>query len=199
MLIVVIVVVAAAVGYFVWQRQQDGGGSATNTNHRVNKNVNTSNVGNVNVGVSNTNASANNTNVNGDGTADTADATADDTVDADVNAAADATPAPAEGSAEFSDAQKRDQQRLADVESLQKALQAYFDGKKAYPDTIEGLVPDYIAALPKNPTPGGIDYTYTPIGKLPATFYDLSYELEVGANDVEAGVHTATSKGIAQP
>src|SRR3990167_2328302 len=196
-LIIVIVLVAGAVGYFVWQLQQRDGGSGAaqvNTNVGSQKNTNTQDSSfdfDVNAGV-NTNADASG-NVN-----ESADATADDAAAVNVNAA-DETPAPAEGTAEFTDAQKRDQQRLADVESLQKALQAYFDAKQVYPDTLDGLVPDFIAALPKNPTPGGADYTYTPIGKLPATFYDLSYELEVGSGEVGAGVHTATPKGIAQP
>lgn len=96
-------------------------------------------------------------------------------------------------------AKERDKVRKADVEKLQGALKKYFDAKKNYPDTLEGLVPTYISEIPKNPTPGGSDYTYTPIGSLPASFYDLTYTLEAGVDDVEAGLHSATPKGVAQP
>ena len=68
----------------------------------------------------------------------------------------------------------RDQKRTADIAAIKQALELYKVDNGSYPPTLEEL--DII--LPTNPTPGGKDYSYTPIGSLPAQFYDLCFELE---------------------
>lgn len=96
---------------------------------------------------------------------------------------------------------KRDEQRISDIKKIQKALADYNKDKGNYPEKMEELVTaKYLAELPKNPTPGGIDYVYTPIGSLPAKYYDLAYSLEVGTEEVkDAGEHIANPDGIAVP
>ena len=96
-------------------------------------------------------------------------------------------------------ARTRDEQRVVDIKSLQAALRAHFEADGSYPDILDGLVPRFLQTLPQNSTPGGRDYIYTPIGSLPAQFYDLSYELEVGTDEVSGGSHVATPKGLMQP
>ena len=98
-----------------------------------------------------------------------------------------------------SDAELRDIQRLSHVRIIQGAIITYHDANGNYPDTKADLIPDYLASWPVNPTPGGADYVYTPIGSLPAQYYDLSYELEVGTEGIIEGVHVANPDGIAVP
>ncbi len=94
----------------------------------------------------------------------------------------------------------RDSKRLSDMRKLQAALEKYkADNSGAYPTQLIDLVPKYISGLPGNPAPGGITYTYTPIGTSPYTFYDLSYVLELGAEGVGPGQHSATPEGVAAP
>ncbi len=68
----------------------------------------------------------------------------------------------------------RDQKRTADIAAIKNALELYNVENGSYPNTLEDLG----IILPTNPTPGGKDYSYTPIGSLPAQFYDLCFELE---------------------
>lgn len=92
----------------------------------------------------------------------------------------------------------RDEQRIADIKRIQEALVEFKSDRGNYPEKMEELAPDYLSEIPKNPTPGGIDYIYTPIGALPAQYYDLAYELEVGTSEVkDAGTHIANPEGIA--
>lgn len=100
---------------------------------------------------------------------------------------------------EKAQAELRDKKRLEDIKRLQVALSAYYKDKKEYPGELTDLLPKYIEAIPGNPNPGGINYSYTPIGSEPYTFYDLAYQLEVGIEGVESGWHDATPNGIAQP
>ena len=93
----------------------------------------------------------------------------------------------------------RDLQRVMHVRIIQGSLINYKEANGHYPDTSNDLIPDYLASWPVNPTPGGADYVYTPIGSLPAQYYDLSYELEVGAEGITEGVHIANPDGIAVP
>ncbi|MDD5342483.1 MAG: hypothetical protein PHI73_04075 [Patescibacteria group bacterium] len=94
-------------------------------------------------------------------------------------------------------AKARDVKRLADIRTLFTALQSYYGEKGSYPNSLQDLVPEYLGGLPQNPTPGGVDYNYTPIGVQPATFFSVYYSLEVGVEDLEAGDHEATPQGIA--
>lgn len=98
------------------------------------------------------------------------------------------------------EAVSRDEQRVADIKKIQDALAKFKNEKGNYPEKIEDLVPTYLSEIPKNPAPGGIDYVYTPIGKLPAEYYDLAYELEAGTAEVkDAGTHIASPDLIANP
>lgn len=95
-------------------------------------------------------------------------------------------------------AEIRDKQRLADIKQIQDALEKYYkDNKDSYPQEIESLVPKYLKALPKNPAPGGEDYSYTPIGSEPSKYYDLVYTLEVGVDGEEWG-QQAVSPEVAE-
>lgn len=100
---------------------------------------------------------------------------------------------------ESASAQKRDEQRLEDIKRIRAALEKYKNENGNYPDDYPQLTPRYLSAWPTNPTPGGAEYVYTPIGSLPASYYDLSYVLESGAEGVEAGDHIAGPDGIAVP
>lgn len=97
-------------------------------------------------------------------------------------------------------AKTRDVSRLADVRLLQDALNQYQGDHGAYPATFDDLVTGgYLAAIPENPKAGEAPYTYTPIGTEPYSFYTISYTLEVGAEEIAAGDHTANPQGVAQP
>jgi hypothetical protein len=93
----------------------------------------------------------------------------------------------------------RDAQRLSDIKKIRTALDAYKADEDAYPESLSALIPKYISFIPVNPAPGGIEYSYTPIGSAPFTFYDMSYSLEVGAEGLEYGDHTASPDSIANP
>lgn len=98
------------------------------------------------------------------------------------------------------EAKARDEQRISDIEEIRSALTSFFDDKGNYPEKMGELVSEgYLSELPKNPTPGGIDYVYTPIGSLPAQYYDLAYSLEAGTDEIEAGSHIANPDGVAYP
>jgi len=89
---------------------------------------------------------------------------------------------------------------LADIEAIRSALKKYNDDEGNYPEKMEDLVTGgYLAELPKNPTPGGMDYVYTPIGALPAKYYDLAYSLETGTEELSAGDHIANPDNITYP
>lgn len=97
-------------------------------------------------------------------------------------------------------ARARDLQRVNDVRLLQGAITEFYGDRGVYPASFDDLLAEeYMAQLPENPTPGGIAYVYTPIGAEPFRFYTISYQLEVGVEDVAAGDHTANPNGIAQP
>ena len=92
-------------------------------------------------------------------------------------------------------AQQRDSQRLSDISHLKTALLLYADDHTMkYSKTLDELVPDYISSIPKNPTPGGVDYTYEPSQDL--KFYQLSFVLEVGTSGYGPGLHIQTQEGI---
>jgi len=101
--------------------------------------------------------------------------------------------------AEKSQALLRDQKRLFDIRQLRVALAAYYKDNESYPEQLTYLLTKYIQAIPGNPNPGGINYSYTPIGTEPYKFYELSYVLELGTEGIEAGIHSATPNGLAQP
>ena len=98
------------------------------------------------------------------------------------------------------DAIKRDEERVVEIKDIREKLDSFNTDKGNYPENLEELVTEgYYSDLPVNPTPGGIDYVYTPIGSLPAKFYDLAYTLEAGTDELEAGEHIANPDSISFP
>ncbi len=112
----------------------------------------------------------------------------------------------------FAKAKGRDAKRVSDIKNLQSALELYLDSCGRYP-AVSGVVdigvglrttmatgcPDdvslgtFIGELPRNPTPGGINYTY----KGDKDGYELRFKLEEGVSEnIGAGMHTATQNGI---
>lgn len=112
-------------------------------------------------------------------------------------AVVDATPIVVNTVAVDPAAQTRDTDRMALVTQIRGALKAYKVKNAAFPDKLELLLDGFLTTTPKDPD--GSDFSYTPIGVLPAQFYDLCYSLEVGVDGVEAGYHCATPDGVAQP
>lgn len=101
---------------------------------------------------------------------------------------------------EKSDAESRDQERITEVGEIESVLQDYVDTKGYYPATIDEIVPDYITELPIDPTPESYEYSYTCIGATdPCVLYDLSYTLEVGTDELPAGLNIISPEEIATP
>lgn len=97
---------------------------------------------------------------------------------------------------EKTEALKRDEERIAEVGQIQTALELYLADKGNYPETGDELVPDYLEVWPTDP--GEYEYVYTPIGALPAKFYDVSFDLEVGSGEMLAGSQTVSPDEIAE-
>lgn len=90
-------------------------------------------------------------------------------------------------------AKKRDEQRLKDIEEIRVKLEAYKKEKGNYPAKM-----DELSRVPKDPSfTDERGYTYTPIGKLPALYYDLSFVTEsekmtYNGVELERGYHVST-------
>lgn len=71
-----------------------------------------------------------------------------------------------ESSPNLSNALGRDQKRQADLVTIQAALSKYYAEKKSYPNSLQQLVPQYLASLPKDPLSPKYSYRYvkTPSG-----------------------------------
>lgn len=57
----------------------------------------------------------------------------------------------------------------------------------------------YMAAIPSNPLPGGVDYVYSPDGSCDGsvcTLYSIRYSLEGGVGEIPSGAHFACQDGI---
>jgi len=91
----------------------------------------------------------------------------------------------------------RDTKRLSDMKLFRVTLETYRSDNGNYPETLDDLIPDYAEFLPRDPL--GQPYVYTGIGSKPYTYYDMSYNLEVGAEGIEAGMHIASPNGLATP
>ncbi len=95
-------------------------------------------------------------------------------------------------------ARARDEKRLYDLRLLQVALQRYrTEHNGAFPAALSALLPAYLQELPRDPL-SGQPYTYN-APSVNAQFYTMNYALEVGAQNVSAGSHTATPAGVATP
>lgn len=95
------------------------------------------------------------------------------------------------------EAQARDIERVSRITQIQRALESYKAAHQSFPEAVEGLREEFLTEIPKDVD--GDDFSYTPIGALPAQFYDLCYELEVGTAEITAGYHCASPEGIAHP
>lgn len=69
------------------------------------------------------------------------------------------SPGPIE-SPNLSNALGRDQKRAEDLDTIVAALQKYRDEKKSYPNTLQQLVPTYLASLPNDPLSPKYSYRY---------------------------------------
>ena len=117
-----------------------------------------------------------------------------------TNEAVDNNTNTSENSIKDPDALKRDEERVLEIEDIRGKLASYNTDNGNYPENLDELIVEgYYEELPVNPTPGGIDYVYTPIGSLPAKFYDLAYSLEAGIDDLDEGEHIANPDSIAFP
>ncbi|MEK7540092.1 MAG: hypothetical protein AAB558_02495 [Patescibacteria group bacterium] len=95
------------------------------------------------------------------------------------------------------EAQNRDTERVARITQIQQALESYRAAHQSFPEVLDGLREGFLNEIPKDVD--GDDFSYTPIGALPAQFYDLCYELEVGTDSITSGYHCASPEGIAHP
>jgi len=99
----------------------------------------------------------------------------------------------------------RDARRIADIKSLQVALELHYDGVGAgtYPTTLAALQTNgYIAAIPKDPKDGSTNYSYAYSGATHALgaqkTYHLGARLEgvTGSSGVLASDADFTSLGL---
>jgi len=89
---------------------------------------------------------------------------------------------------------------LKDIASIKSALGEYLNDNSFYPDIIDEIIPDYLSEIPVDPMSGTYDYSYTCIGSTgPCVYYDLSYTLEVGTDDLPAGLNLDSPEEIATP
>ena len=102
--------------------------------------------------------------------------------------------------AEKSEAEVRDQTRLEDIDAMRSALQEFLDANGYYPTTLDEIVPDYLSEIPTDPLSEKYEYNYTCIGSAdPCVYYDLSYTLEVGTEELSAGLNLESPDEIATP
>ncbi len=121
------------------------------------------------------------------------------------------------GALENAKAKERDAKRFADIKKMQTALDLYFLDHNNYPVAANPVVlgegdyycfddqkgfgkqescQDPLSALfPKNPEPGGINYTYQ---STDGKSYRINFSLEIGVDTLSAGEHFATPAGIDQ-
>lgn len=90
----------------------------------------------------------------------------------------------------------RDGIRIEHVKSFRTALATYHGDNEKYPETVADLVPDYLESIPENPSPGGLTYNYTGIGSSPFRYYEFAYKLEVGVENISAGLHVASPDSL---
>ncbi len=90
----------------------------------------------------------------------------------------------------------RDGIRIEHVKSFRTALATYHGDNEKYPEIVADLVPDYLESIPENPSPGGLTYNYTGIGSSPFRYYEFAYKLEVGVENISAGLHVASPDSL---
>lgn len=88
----------------------------------------------------------------------------------------------------------RDARRIADIKSLQVALEMYYDStSNVYPAALTSLAPTYIPAIPKDPKDGSTNYSYSASGSAHTLGATKAYHL--GARMEDAG-HSALSTDV---
>ena len=165
-----------------------------NTNKATNLNVPIDNNGNLNANIPintnvavntnasiNTNVSVNTNSQNNTNTSVNLNVSTNTNNNANTNASVDPL------------AYSRDMIRLVHIRNIQTALTAYIAMNDYYPSSLE-VVANYFyqSKVPENPTPGGMTYEYSSSGDS----YILKYELEIGSDEISAGVHTAGPSNI---
>jgi hypothetical protein len=102
---------------------------------------------------------------------------------------------------------KRDAQRLADIKSVQTALELFFNDNNKYPSSLssDGFADKFLSLsqIPSAPLPpdgnctiGQNTYTYTPYGNY--TSYNMTYCIGGTQSGIPPGYHTATPSGLNQ-
>ncbi len=98
------------------------------------------------------------------------------------------------------EAQIRDDKRLADIRQMASALELYYNDYNAYPQYLQNLSPNYLYTLPATPTP--IDgnctavqsvYTYT---RYTPSHYTLTFCLGAQTGGYSSGPRTLSEAGI---
>lgn len=102
----------------------------------------------------------------------------------------------------------RDARRVADIKSIQLALELFFDTCKGYPIQATGAVlpttatytgcgstvASFLSSVPAAPTPPtGNVYTYT---SADGSTYSIAFTLEAATGSLTSGAHTASPAGI---
>ena len=66
-------------------------------------------------------------------------------------------------------AKGRDAKRVADIRTVQLALEEYYNDNGYYPTTLSALAPTYIASVPTDPNNNGAAYFYSAYNAVPST------------------------------
>ncbi len=85
-------------------------------------------------------------------------------------------------------------ERMTEVQGILEALESYNEARKTYPETIQGLVPKYLAG-PKDSALGFSGYRYVPVGD-PIEYFTLQYSLSGDYGTLTTGTHVASPKGL---
>ncbi len=108
----------------------------------------------------------------------------------DSNANTNSAPSISQDSPLYPVAKSRDTSRIVDIRMLQAGLESYRSDNGYYPQELSELVGGLITRVPTDPQTN-VEYSYTPIGTAPISYYSLYYVLEVGVEGIAAGEHTA--------
>lgn len=101
-----------------------------------------------------------------------------------------------------SQAKARDARRLADMQALVTALNAYYSDNKNFPATLASLAPNYVQNVPTDPKASTTAYKYAALGSgTDCNAYHLGGTLEAANdnlnNDADATAGTACTGSAA--
>ena len=98
-----------------------------------------------------------------------------------------------QGEQTSAEASEHDRKRVTDIQTIQDALDAYFEKNQTYPKRLSYLVKaNLLPTLPLDPKTND-PYNYTAVGE-PALYYSLPFLLETGIGTLESGLEVATSE-----